>query len=76
MACCSGQALVDELYHPTKTTVLWYDGHQTAVDKLDWLKMRREKYQIKRDPEHPEWFFFVPSPVSEFRQEAQPLGQQ
>jgi len=64
--------LVDELYHPTKTTILWYDGHQTAVDKLDWIKMRSDEYQIRRDPQHPEWFFFVPSsaPVSE--QEAQP----
>ena len=57
--------LVDELYHPTKTTVLWYDGHQTAVDKLDWIRTRREEYQIARDPERPEWFFFVPSPAWE-----------
>jgi len=64
--------LVDELYHPTKTTVLWYDGHQTAVDKLDWIKMRREEYQIKHDPEHLEWFFFVPIPPAESEQEAQP----
>ncbi len=27
--------LVGELYHPTKTTVPWCDGHQTAVDKID-----------------------------------------
>jgi len=53
--------LVDESYHPNKTTILWYDGHETAVDKLDWIKMRREEYQIRRDLEHPEWFFFVPS---------------
>ncbi len=64
--------LVDELYHPTKTTILWYDGHETAVDKLDWIKMRREEYQIRRDPEHPEWFFFVPSPAVLFEQETQP----
>ncbi len=64
--------LVDESYHPTKTTILWYDGHQTAVDKLDWIKMRREEYQIKRDPEHPEWFFFVPSLAPMSEQEAQP----
>ncbi len=64
--------LVDELYHPTKTTILWYDGHRTAVGKLDWINMRREEYQIRRDPEHPEWFFFVPSPVVESEQETQP----
>jgi len=64
--------LVDESYHPTKTTILWYDGHQTAVDKLDWIKMRREEYQIKRDPEDPEWFFFVPSPAPMSGQETQP----
>jgi len=64
--------LVDELYHPTKTIVLWYDGHQTAVDKLDWIKMRREEYQIGRDPQHPEWFFFMPSPAPMSEWEAQP----
>ncbi len=64
--------LVDELYHPTKTTILWYDGHQTAVDKLDWIKMRSDEYQIRRDPQHPEWFFFVPSPAQMSEQEAQP----
>ncbi|MCK4323751.1 MAG: hypothetical protein KAW89_04425 [Armatimonadetes bacterium] len=64
--------LVDELYHATKTTILWYDGHQTAVDKLDWIKMRSEKYQIRRDPQHPEWFFFVPSSAQVPGQEAQP----
>ena len=63
--------VVDESYHPTKTTILWYDGHQTAVDKLDWIKMRREEYQIKRDLEHPEWFFFVPSAAPMSEQEAQ-----
>ena len=64
--------LVDELYHPTKTTILWYDGHQTAVDKFDWISMRREEYQIRRDPEHPEWFFFVPSPAASSEQGTQP----
>jgi len=64
--------LVDESYHPAKTTILWYDGHQTAVDKLDWIKMRREEYEIRRDPEHPEWFFFVPSPAPVSEPEAQP----
>ena len=64
--------MVDELYHPAKTTILWYDGHRTAVDKLDWIEMRSADYQIRRDPEHPEWFFFVPRPASESEQEAQP----
>ncbi len=52
--------LVDESYHPYKTTILWYDSHQTAVDKLDWLEMRSKKYQIARNLDHPEWFIFVP----------------
>ena len=54
--------LVDELHHPFKATVLWYDQHQTVVDKLDWLEMRRDNYRIRRDLAHPEWLCFVPIP--------------
>ncbi len=54
--------LVDELHHPFKTTILWYDGHQSAIDKLEWVRMRREKYQIRRDLDHAKWLRFVPSP--------------
>ena len=64
--------LVDELYHPAKATILWYDGHWTAVDKLDWIKMRSVDYQIRRDTQHPEWFFFVPRPAQMSEREAQP----
>jgi len=63
--------LVDEAYHSTKTTVLWYDGHQTAVDKLEWVHMRRDKYQIRRDFIHPEWFCFMPTELLEAEETSQ-----
>jgi type II secretory pathway pseudopilin PulG len=52
--------LVDELHHPLKATILWRDHHQTVVDKLEWVRMRNEKYRIGQDIEHPEWMCFVP----------------
>jgi len=64
--------LVDELHHPFKTTILWYDGHQTAVDKLEWVHMRRDKYQIRRDLIHPEWFCFIPTELLEAEEASQP----
>lgn len=64
--------LVDELHHPFKATILWYDGHQTAVDKLEWLHMRRDKYQIRRDLTHPEWFCFMPKELLEAEEASQP----
>ena len=53
--------LVDETYHANVATVLWYDGHQNRVDKLDWLDLRTDVLQIQRDADHPEWMCFVPS---------------
>ncbi len=64
--------LVDELHHPFKATILWYDGHQTAVDKLEWVHMRRDKYQIRRDFTHPKRFCFMPQEVMETEEESQP----
>ena len=53
--------LGDETYHANVATVLWYDGHQNRVDKLDWLDLRTDVLQIQRDTQHPEWMCFVPS---------------
>lgn len=52
--------LVDEQYHRDKTTILWRDGHKSAMDKVRWLDMRNDLYRIRRDPQHPEWMCFVP----------------
>ena len=64
--------LVDELHHPFKATILWYDGHQTAVDKLEWVHTRRDKYRIRRDLTHREWFCFIPIELLEADEATQP----
>ena len=53
--------LVDELHHPLRATILWRDGHLTAIDKLDWSNLRSERYHIRQDVRHPDWYRFVPA---------------
>ncbi len=52
--------LVDESYHADRATVLWYDGHQNALDKLDWLNLRINILHLRRTPGHPEAMCLLP----------------
>ena len=57
---CDIPLVLDETHHGAKATVLWYDYHQTAISKAQWLYMRSDVFQIRRDMAHPDSFRFIP----------------
>jgi len=57
---CTIPLVVDETYHANKATVLWYDYHQTAISKAQWVHTRSAVLGIRRDTTHPDRFRYIP----------------